>query len=77
MQQNAISTDLTIYDFVEGFEYQMKSTFGDGTVKTKQQYDDAEWIDCVYYEGERPYIERMLNGKNAMNGLLGLRRMSA
>lgn len=67
--------DLSISDFVEGFKYQMKSTFGDGTVKNQHDYDSAEWIDCVFYEGERPYIYRILNGKNAENGLMGLRRM--
>lgn len=66
--------DLTIDDFKEGFKYQMKERFSDGTVKTQEDYDNAKWIDCIYTEAERPYIERMLNGKNAKNGLLGLRR---
>lgn len=65
---------LAIEDFVEGFKYQMKETFGDGTVKTQEQYNKAKWIDCTYTEKEKPYIERMINGKNASNGLSGLRR---
>lgn len=66
--------DLTIEDFVEGFEYQAKREFSDGTVKTQEHYDKAEWIDCTYMPTDKPYIERMLNGRNAANGLLGLRR---
>lgn len=63
----------TIQDFRPGTRYQMKSTFGDGTVKTRKQFDKDKWVDCIFTESERPYIERMLSGRNAENGLLGLR----
>lgn len=61
--------------FKEGFEYEMKETFGDGTVKTQEDYDNAKWIKCTYTEDARPYIERMLQGKNMSNGLIGLRNI--
>jgi len=65
---------LTLSDFVEGFRYQMKERFSDGTVKTREDYDNAKWIDCVFTEGDMPYIKRIFNGKNAASGLFGLRR---
>lgn len=52
-------------EFHEGFEYEMKSTFGDGTVKTQQEYNDAEWIKQTYIVGYYPYIQRIFDGKNA------------
>lgn len=64
---------MTIEDFYDGMKYEMKENFGDGTVKTRQQYDAADWVGCVYNSEDKPYIERMLNGRNAQNGLLGLR----
>ncbi len=63
----------TISEFVEGFEYEMKETFMDGTVKTQQQFDNAKWVKRVFYEAERPYVERALTGRNAENNLCGIR----
>lgn len=68
-----INRTIQLSDFVEGFEYQMKSRFGDGTVKSQKDYDNAEWIDCIYTKNLFPYIERMFTGKNNENNLLGLR----
>ena len=68
-----VNRPLGIHNFKPGTKYLMKSGFSDGTVKTPKDYDDAEWIEQVYQAEEKPYIERMLNGKNAQNGLLGLR----
>lgn len=62
-----------ISDFTEGFEYEMKESFMDGTVKTQKEFDNAKWIKQVFYEGERPYVERALSGKNANNNLCGIR----
>jgi len=56
-----------ITEFHVGFEYQMKSTFGDGTVKTKEQYDRAEWIDQVYDLRSFPYVDRTMTGHNSQN----------
>lgn len=57
-----------------GFEYQSKEGFQDGTVKTKEQFDSAKWVDDVVdNEYDFPYINRALNGKNAENGLCGIR----
>ena len=64
---------LSIDDFKPGMKYQIKERFSDGTVKSQEDYDNAEWLDRFYHESERPYIERMINGRNAQNGLLGLR----
>ncbi len=46
-------------------EYEMKATFGDGTVKTQEQFDKQEWIKQNVYQD--PYIERTLNGRNPHN----------
>jgi hypothetical protein len=63
----------TIEEFHVGFEYEMKATFGDGTVKTKQQFDAMPWEPRICSTGSLPYIERALYGKNAENGLCGIR----
>lgn len=66
----------SISQFTEGFEYEMKETFMDGTVKTQQQFDSAKWVKCTFYEAERPYVERALSGKNSKNNLCGIRAKS-
>lgn len=63
----------SIEEFHVGFEYEAKERFGDGTVKTQEDFDNAEWIKLPMAECELPYIERMLNGRNAANGLCGVR----
>lgn len=73
MEEEVINID----DFKPGFKYQMKRGFSDGSVKTQQQYNDSEWIDCEFKDGDMPYINRIFNGKNAKNGLLGLRYINA
>lgn len=67
---------LTINDFKEGTPFQMKERFMDGTVKTQEDYDKAKWIDCIFTEGDRPYMERALTGRNAANGLCGIRLLT-
>ena len=62
----------SIEEFHVGFEYEMKQTFGDGTVKTQEQFDNTEWTKDVCTAGI-VYIERMLHGKNAENGICGIR----
>lgn len=66
----------TIDDFKEGTKYQMKERFMDGTVKTQEDYDKAKWVDCVFTEGDRPYVERALTGRNADKGLCGIRLLT-
>ena len=65
--------EIKLSDFVIGFEFQMKSTFGDGCVKTQSEYDRAGWVDCVFEDGDIAYIKRMFYGKNAQNGMIALR----
>lgn len=57
----------SIREFHEGFEYEMKSTFGDGTVKTQSDYDKAKWIKQTYSLREFPYVDRTMSGKNSIN----------
>ena len=62
-----------IEDFHIGFEYEEKENFMDGTVKTKEQYEKSKWVIRIFESGDLPYIERSLTGKNAENGLFGIR----
>ncbi len=62
-----------ISEFYVGFEYEKKSGFMDGTVKSQEQYDTTEWIKETSTVGDSPYIERTLNGRNAEKGLCGIR----
>lgn len=52
-------------EFHIGFEYEMKSTFGDGTVKTLEQYNAAEWNKETYTLRSFPYVDRTMTGKNS------------
>lgn len=52
-------------EFVDGFEYEIKDGFGDGTVKTLEDWKNSEWVKRTFYEAERPYIRRTLEGKNS------------
>lgn len=60
-------------EFHVGFEYESLSGFTDGTVKTQEDYNFAKWNTVKFKCGELPYIDRVLNGKNAQNGLCGIR----
>ena len=60
-------------EFHVGFEYESKRGAYDGTVKTKEQFDNEKWQYDFCPEGDLPYIERALNGTNAKNGLCHLR----
>lgn len=63
-----------IEEFHVGFEYQYAKNFMDGTVKTKEEFDNATWIDeTLIVNNALPYIERALNGTNASSGFCGIR----
>ena len=55
-----------IEEFHVGFEYEIKATFGDGTVKTQQEYDDAEWQKQIYSLRSFPYVDRTMTGENSI-----------
>ncbi len=52
-------------EFYVGFEYEEKERFGDGTVKTIEEYDNAKWVKQIYDEYTFPYVQRTLTGKNS------------
>jgi len=54
-------------EFHVGFEYEMKRGFGDGTVKSLEQYNNAEWIKQIYDLRSFPYVDRTMNGSNPNN----------
>ena len=56
-----------IEEFHEGFEYEQKSSFGDGTVKTIEQYNLAEWQKRTYNLDTYPYLSRTMTGHNSNN----------
>ena len=60
-------------EFHVGFEYEFKSNTFDGTVKTKEQFDEAEWSTDTFEGHDFPYLYRALNGRNVENGLCGIR----
>ncbi|MES3018163.1 MAG: hypothetical protein V4721_10300 [Bacteroidota bacterium] len=62
-----------ISEFHVGFEYEMKRGFQDGTVKSQEDFDSAEWEKRTCSLSGDPYIDRALNGKNAENGRCGIR----
>jgi hypothetical protein len=50
-----------IEEFHVGFQYEYKSTFLDGTVKTQEQFDKANWIkDTIKDINDLVYLERGL-----------------
>jgi len=53
-----------ISEFYPCFEYEMKERFMDGVVKTQKQFDESNWISCIYTLGEGPYLERTMFGNN-------------
>lgn len=63
----------SIEEFKIGFEFEMKENFMDGKVKTQEDYDSAKWVKEVVSDGDMPYIERTLLGRNNENGLFGIR----
>ncbi len=60
-------------EFHVGFEFESKRGAYDGTVKTKEQFDNEKWQYDFCSEGEFPYIERALTGTNSKNGLCHIR----
>lgn len=62
-----------IEEFHDGFEYEFKSGFFDGTVKTKEQFDESEWKTDTFEGHDFAYLYRALNGRNAESGLCGIR----
>lgn len=60
-------------EFYVGFEYEHKESFFDGTVKKKLQFENSNWIKEKFEISSFSYIERALNGKNAINFLCGIR----
>lgn len=58
----------TIEEFHIGFEYEMKERFGDGTVKTQEDYNNANWTKLTINSlNEIVYINRTLTGINSNN----------
>lgn len=62
-----------LQEFHVGFEYEHKSTFLDGTVKTQKDYDEAVWHEDFFSVGDCPAVERALNSKNKARGICGIR----
>lgn len=62
-----------INEFFIGFEYESKENFQDGTVKSQEQFDTARWIKEIFSNGDSPYVNRALSGKNADNNRCGIR----
>lgn len=62
-----------ISEFHVGFEFESKTRAYDGTVKTKEQFDNEDWEYDICSVGDLPYIERALTGRNAENALCPLR----
>ncbi len=56
-----------IEEFHEGFEYEQKNMFGDGTVKTTEQYNLAEWEKRIFGLDIYPYLNRTMTGYNSKN----------
>ena len=54
-------------EFHHGFKYEMKSRFGNGTIKTKEDFDNADWEEFICSSNTFPYLERILNGGNSKN----------
>lgn len=55
-------------EFHIGFDYEIKSSFADGTVKTRKQYEEAVWVkEHVNTVLDLVYIERMMTGINSKN----------
>lgn len=64
----------SIEEFCVGFEYQSAQRFMDGTVKTKEDFDNAVWENNVFVnQYDLPYVQRALSGRNAENGFCGIR----
>tara|TARA_R110002126_G_scaffold118191_1_gene258081 strand:- start:286 stop:744 length:459 start_codon:yes stop_codon:yes gene_type:complete len=56
-----------IEEFHEGFEYEQKNSFGDGTVKTVEQYNLAGWEKRIFGLDIYPYLNRTMTGRNSKN----------
>ncbi len=62
----------TIEEFNPGFEFECKERFLDGTVKTLEDFNSSKWVKQTCNSAIM-YIERALNGRNAKNGVCGVR----
>lgn len=73
MEENIKYYTPEIEEFYVRFEYEMKERFTDGTVKTQEEFDSAEWVKSVVDIGDIPYIHRALTGINSQKGIGGIR----
>lgn len=62
-----------IEEFHVGFEYELLGTFLDGTIKSKEEFENSKWKLQIFGVGDAPYIERALPGKNEDNERCGIR----
>lgn len=60
-------------EFHVGFEFEHKEGFLDGTVKTQEQYESAQWIKRTMMPKEFAAVNRALNGRNSWKGMAGIR----
>tara|TARA_R100000951_G_scaffold10686_3_gene9018 strand:- start:16608 stop:17540 length:933 start_codon:yes stop_codon:yes gene_type:complete len=56
---------------------EVKRTFLDGTVKTKEDFDSQPWLPYEYVKGDDPFLERALNGRNSKNSICGIRLITS
>lgn len=61
-----------IEEFHVGFEFECKESFLDGTVKTLEDFNNSKWVKQTCGSAIM-YVERALIGRNAKNGLSGVR----
>ena len=61
----------------EGDYMLYKSRFLDGTVKTYEDYQKADWNIQLVTLSDAPYIQRAVEGKNAQAGLKGVFKIIA
>ena len=64
-------------DINEGDWYAYKDGFLDGTVKTQEEFDTANWNVKQCEPNETAYTKRAQKGKNTNNGLVGCKKIIA
>ena len=57
--------------------YLYKQGFLDGTVKTREEFDSAEWELDRLTHSDKAYIDRSVSGVNAQNGFRGVYKLIA
>lgn len=57
--------------------YLYKQGFLDGTVKTREEFDSAEWELDRLTHSDKAYIDRAVSGVNAQNGFRGVYKLIA